>query len=165
MRILVLRHGHAVDPYRALVDEQRWLTEIGRARVRRVAESLVGGGEVFRPTAIFTSPLVRAVQTAELFASVANPELERLEVIPALAPERGTTAEALSVLEELSPDDQIVLVSHEPKVRVLAAHLGRLAQMPAFSPASGTLIDLSGERPAVHLIESSTLIRHPLSPA
>lgn len=161
MRILVLRHGHAVDPFRAHVDEQRWLTEIGRARVRRMAESLLKEG--FRPTAIFTSPLVRAVQTAELFASITCPELERLEVIPALAPERGTTAEALGVLDELTEQDEIVLVSHEPKVRVLAAHLGRLAHMPAFSPASGTLIDLRVDPPAVHMIESSTLIRHPLS--
>lgn len=160
MRILVLRHGHSVDPYRALVDEQRWLTEIGRARVRRLAESLREDG--FHPTAIFTSPLVRAVQTAEVFASIANPSLERLEVVPSLAPERGTTAEALSVLDALGPNEDVVVVSHEPKVRVLAAHLGRLAQMPAFSPASGTLIDLASDRPEVHLIESSTLIRHPL---
>ena len=37
MRVLVLRHGQAVDSFEALTDEQRWLTPTGRARVARMA--------------------------------------------------------------------------------------------------------------------------------
>ena len=157
MRVLVLRHGNAVDPFEALTDEQRWLTPTGRARVSRIAQHLSAEG--WAPRVIFTSPLVRAVQTAELLAAEASPKIERVEVNVALAPERGTTAQALSCLEGLDRDATIALVSHEPKVRVLAGHLG---QLPVFAPAATALLDLRVDPPRVELLEPTTLIRHRL---
>lgn len=157
MRVLVLRHGNAVDPFEALTDEQRWLTPTGRARVARVAEYLVAEG--WSPRLIFTSPLVRAVQTAEIFAAQVMPKIERVEVNVALAPERGTTAQALSCLEGLDRNTTVALVSHEPKVRVLAGHLGQLASLPVFAPSSVALIDLRLEPPRTELLEPTNLAR------
>jgi phosphohistidine phosphatase len=160
MRVLVLRHGHAVDSYEALTDEQRWLTPSGRARVSKIAEYLVAEG--WAPRVIFTSPLVRAVQTAELLAAQVSPRIERVEVNVALAPDRGTTAQALSCLESLDRAATVALVSHEPKVRVLAGHLAQLGQLPVFSPASAALIDLRLDPPRAELIEPKTLARYRL---
>lgn len=157
MRVLVLRHGNAVDAFEALTDEQRWLTPTGRARVTRVAEYLAAEG--WTPQAIFTSPLVRAVQTAEIFAARAAPRIERVEVNVALAPERGTTAQALACLDELDADATVALVSHEPKVRVLTAHLAEVAQLPIFAPASAALIDRRALPPRAELLEPTHFAR------
>jgi phosphohistidine phosphatase len=157
MRVLVLRHGHAVDPFEALTDEQRWLTPSGRARVSRIAEYLVAEG--WAPRVIYTSPLVRAVQTAELMAAQVTPKIERVEVNVALAPDRGTTAQALACLESLDRGATVALVSHEPKVRVLSGHLAQLSQLPVFAPGSAALIDLRVDPPRAELIEPTTLAR------
>ncbi|NLY95442.1 MAG: histidine phosphatase family protein [Myxococcales bacterium] len=159
MRVLVLRHGQAVDSFEALTDEQRWLTPTGRARVARMADVLVAEG--WAPRVIFTSPLVRAVQTAEILAA-ASPRLERVEVNVALAPERGTTAQALACLDELDKNDTVALVSHEPKVRVLTGHLAQLAHLPIFAPGAATLVDLRVEPPRAVMIEPTNFARFDL---
>ena len=65
MRITLIRHGEAGDD--APRDEERSLTKNGRSEVRRVGAALERGGVHFG--AVVTSPLVRAVQTAEITAA------------------------------------------------------------------------------------------------
>ena len=65
MEILLIRHGHAVDEAPGLDDGGRWLSGKGRKVTRRVARWL-SEKKKRRPVALWTSPLVRAVQTAEL---------------------------------------------------------------------------------------------------
>ena len=132
-----MRHSSAVDPYDADTDEQRWLTEAGRERMRRVAPVVV---RELRPTHIYTSPLVRAVQTAEILAGAA--ELDAVRVHGALAVEHGTSAEALAVLDSHRDGDVVTLVTHEPKVRVLAGHLGDLTHVPGFHTAGALAIEI-----------------------
>ncbi len=93
-----------------------------------------------QPTAIFTSPLTRAVQTAEILASVATFD-GPLVVHPPLAADYGTTAQALSVLERACDDDTVAIVSHAPKVRVLAGHLAGEPRMPAFRTGAICLVE------------------------
>ena len=66
IRIYLVRHGIAVDPAEmgSLDDEARPLTGKGRKRFRRLARAFRDLGEPL--DFIFTSPLVRAVQTAEI---------------------------------------------------------------------------------------------------
>lgn len=130
MYVLVARHSTAVDPYAAPSDETRWLTESGRQRMRRVAQAIA---KERPPTKMFVSPLVRAVQTAEILAGGCNFD-GPLEVHPPLAAEYGTSAQALSVLDRCSfEDDEVVaLVTHMPKVRILAGHLAGEERMPSF---------------------------------
>ena len=94
MKVLVIRHSSAIDPYSAPSDELRWLTPEGRERMRRVGSEIASR---ITPTQIYTSPLVRAVQTAEILAARLQYQ-GRLIVHPPLAVEYGTTAQALSVL-------------------------------------------------------------------
>ncbi len=67
MKLYVMRHGPAEDQANSGVDGDRALTTSGRARVQAVAETLTQLGE--EPLFIVSSPLVRAVQTAEIVAS------------------------------------------------------------------------------------------------
>jgi phosphohistidine phosphatase len=128
MRVLIVRHGEAVDPYQADSDGQRWLTDAGRRRVRSVAELLATERVHFDH--LFVSPLVRAVQTAEILASPTGFE-GPLVVWPALA--GGTTAQALSSLEEVADDEATVaLVGHEPLARAISAHLTGIPDYPGF---------------------------------
>lgn len=137
MKVLIIRHSSAVDPYEAPSDDLRWLTDEGRRRMRAVAAELL---KHVQPTLIFTSPLTRAVQTAEILAGVAGFD-GPLAVHPPLAVDYGTTAQALSVLERASDEDTVALVSHAPKVRVLAGHLAGEARMPGFRTGAACLVE------------------------
>ena len=68
MGILLVRHGEAVQERPGVDDAARWLSKAGRAQARDVAEQVRDQG--LMPTRLLTSPRVRAVQTAELFAVV-----------------------------------------------------------------------------------------------
>lgn len=117
LTVLLMRHGHAVDDAPQLGDEGRWLTAKGRERTRHVAQQLAERKE--RPTLIWTSPLVRAVQTADIVASV----LGFHEEIPAIA-ELVVDGRPRSVAQTLFAHndhrDVLLLVGHEPSLTVLA---------------------------------------------
>ncbi|HEY6097514.1 MAG TPA: phosphoglycerate mutase family protein, partial [Candidatus Deferrimicrobium sp.] len=66
MRIYLVRHSEAVDRVPAMPDGARHLSARGRASFREMARRFRdAGGD---PTRIFSSPLVRAVQTAEILS-------------------------------------------------------------------------------------------------
>ena len=65
MRVTLIRHGEAGDD--APDDESRALTVRGRSDTRRVGRVLARRG--IRFSLIVSSPLVRAVQTAEIVAA------------------------------------------------------------------------------------------------
>ncbi|HYU15385.1 MAG TPA: histidine phosphatase family protein [Candidatus Acidoferrum sp.] len=64
MRILLVRHADAVSESRSLPDEHRYLSPAGRHQVRELCALIAEVG--LDLGAVVTSPLVRAVQTAEL---------------------------------------------------------------------------------------------------
>jgi phosphohistidine phosphatase len=63
MRVILIRHGNA-SMSSPLGDNGRWLTIAGREQARETGRALAR--HAIRPTQVWTSPLVRAVQTAEL---------------------------------------------------------------------------------------------------
>lgn len=138
MRVLLVRHAAAISQVACSTDEVRWLTTDGRATARRVGRALAELGLPI--TCIYTSPLVRAVQTAEILADTTS-FTGPLEVHEPLALERGTTAQALSPLDHAGDDDVVVLVTHEPKIRVLAGHLCGLRGFPGFQTAGACLVE------------------------
>jgi phosphohistidine phosphatase len=112
VKLYVLRHGPAEDQAASLKDGDRALTTAGRERVRAVAKMLVDIGEA--PLFIVTSPLVRAVQTAEIVAIVChltdrNGHLEvRREMEPG-----GDVAELARKFASAG-SKRVMLVGHEP---------------------------------------------------
>lgn len=99
-----------------------------------------------RYTRMYTSPLVRAVQTAEILAMTQPLFDGPLCVHRALSTEEGTTAQALEPLRNALDDEVIVMVTHMPKVGVLASHLGRLVHPPSFGTGSTCLLSVDEGR-------------------
>lgn len=118
MRIYVVRHGKAADDgYR--FDEDRPLTDEGRALMRRTAKEWVKAKEK-EPEVWFTSPLVRAVQTCEICVDAFGQD-GPVEVTRSIVPEAPVSS-VIERLDELAVDC-VALVSHEPFVSELASFL------------------------------------------
>lgn len=140
MHLLLMRHGEAVDTHHAPTDDERWLTDRGRRMVTSIGELL--GRMDLRYRSVYTSPLVRSVQTAEILTACKPGFDGPVRVHRALSIDEGTTAQALQPIEEADDDEAILMVSHMPKVGVLAAHVGRLAHAPSFATGSVCMLDV-----------------------
>ena len=125
MKLYLIRHADAVPEEVAGSDPERWLSLRGREAARGLARLLREQGVEL--DAVATSPLPRAVQTAELVAAGLD-YLGGVTVVPGLAPgcHPRRVAELLSTLGAA-----VAVVGHEPGISGLGAYvLGR----PAFPP-------------------------------
>ncbi len=138
MEVLLVRHGAAVDTTSAPTDHLRWLTDRGRRSITGVGKALARLD--LRYTCIYTSPLVRAIQTAEILAATQADFAGPIEVYTPLSSDEGTTAQALEPLGHAADDDVIVLVTHMPKIEILAGHLCQLQRFGSFRTGSASLI-------------------------
>jgi phosphohistidine phosphatase len=121
MKLYLMRHGPAEDHAHSGLDADRALTAKGRHRVADVARCLDDAGEA--PLHIVSSPLVRAVQTAEIVAAVTA--LHGRKGSLSVRPELGLGAGGLVLIDELrrAPCKRTMLVGHEPGMSALVAHL------------------------------------------
>ena len=120
MRIYLVRHAESVDRIPGMHDAARYLSAGGRASFREMARRFRDAGG--RPTRIFTSPFVRAVQTAEIL-SEALQYVGEVAAAPQLVP--GFDVDGLNaVLDVCSGAKEVALVGHEPDLgRVLTSLL------------------------------------------
>lgn len=125
MQLLLIRHGIAIDELPGLSDEDRYLTGEGRVKTAKVAALL--GKQIGHVDRILTSPLVRAVQTAEIVAQ--RFACEDVRVCPPLAP-GGTLARVDAAIAEAFDAKRLALVGHEPSMGAIAAHLLGLPSFP-----------------------------------
>lgn len=111
MKLYFLRHGIAEDPIPGrITDRERALTADGIEQMRRVARGMRAMG--LNIDAVWTSPLVRAWQTAEIAAAGLGLEKELREKTQLAC---GCTFFTLQEL--LNADgvpDRLLLVGHEP---------------------------------------------------
>ncbi len=121
MKLYLMRHGPAEDHAGSGLDADRALTSKGRDRVRDVAKCLMDAGEV--PLHIVSSPLVRAVQTAEVIAAVTS--LSGREASLSIRRELALGVGGLALVKELraTPMPRTMLVGHEPDMSAIATHL------------------------------------------
>jgi phosphohistidine phosphatase len=121
VKLYVMRHGSAEDRADSGIDDDRALTIAGRARVRAVAKVLIDSGE--EPMHIVTSPLVRAVQTAEIVALTTK--LGDREGTVAVRRELSPGGEGVKLVETLVADGRrrVLLAGHEPDLSELVAAL------------------------------------------
>ncbi|HEX4748600.1 MAG TPA: phosphohistidine phosphatase SixA [Bryobacteraceae bacterium] len=119
MELYLLRHGVAQDGGAQVSDAERALTSEGRRKLRTVLDAAAAAG--LKPTLLLTSPLKRAVQTAEVAQEVLKYKNELLRT-KALAP--GATVE--QVWDEIrvhSDEPSLLLVGHNPLFSELSAYL------------------------------------------
>lgn len=123
MRIHLVRHSDPVDRLPSMPDAARYLSARGRVSFREMALRFREAGG--SPTRILTSPLVRAVQTAEILSEALRYDGE-IVPDPRLSP--GFDVAMLSaVLDDYPGEKEIALVGHEPD---LGGILTRLLSLP-----------------------------------
>lgn len=110
MKLYLVRHADAIERNGTVAEGERYLTPKGRTSFRKTGEVLKKKGLL--PDLILTSPLIRAVQTADILAESLAFEGE-VQVAGALAP--GFDADALyRLLTQCGSVRKIALVGHEP---------------------------------------------------
>lgn len=118
MECILFRHGIAIEPEEwEGTEDCRPLTDKGKKRVGQAAQGLAVLG--CEPTHLFTSPFVRAYETARLVRTAVCPTL-KLETRDELA--AGTKPDQLMGLLRTLPSDGVVLcVGHEPLLGEVAS--------------------------------------------
>ena len=120
MKLYLLRHGIAEDPIPGRIsDRQRKLTGDGIEQMRRVARGMRALN--LNIDAIWTSPLVRAWQTAEIAAAGLGIEKELREKTDLACGCSFYTLHELLSAEDVP--DRLLLVGHEPD---LSENIGTL---------------------------------------
>ncbi|AEM37942.1 phosphohistidine phosphatase, SixA [Pyrolobus fumarii 1A] len=155
MLIILFRHGRAVSKEEAGSDEERWLTKRGRCEVEAVARLLP-----VKPPTVYTSPLRRARETAEVIAAVHG---SSVRLHPGLAP--GADLGALKSVEELR--DGVVFVGHNPDLEeMIEALTGGRVRLAAGTAAGIEVDENLAEGRLVFLIPPSVATRvHPCEEA
>jgi len=118
MRIYLLRHAIAEprDPRHYPADSDRPLTREGRRKMEVAARGLPAADARF--DVVFTSPLVRARQTARIVVPALRPR-PPLRALRPLSPGGGAGG-VFAALASLPADASILLVGHEPDLSRLA---------------------------------------------
>ena len=111
MDIYFLRHGDAAS------GGERPLTDKGRKQGKTVANALNDLG--LEVDAIYTSPLVRARQTAEIAGDALGVEPRVSDLLDSGA----TLDEIAKLLAGCGPDDRVMLVGHEPDFSAIVGQL------------------------------------------
>ncbi|MGF1464633.1 MAG: phosphohistidine phosphatase SixA [Sandaracinaceae bacterium] len=142
MRVLLIRHGEAVDG-RTVADPLRHLTERGRRSAKEVGHAILERG--LRPGVLLCSPYVRAVQTAEILAAAFGYG-STIPVTDHLRP-GATTARALALLEPYERGRLVVMVSHEPTLSGMARFLAGRPDLLAFRTAEARLLETDAGEP------------------
>ncbi len=117
MRVYLVRHAASVPEDRELPDHCRYLSPEGRAAARATGAALAALGIAI--DWIYASPLVRAVQTAELIAAATGggPVVAMFDLEP-----RGNIELAARALAA-SGRASIAAVGHEPALSALGSVL------------------------------------------
>jgi phosphohistidine phosphatase len=139
MLLDLLRHADAGDPMAwDGPDAARPLSDKGRKQARRLGEHLAGLG--YRPDAVFTSPKLRAAETAEIIAKLVG---AKVRVDDRLA--GGLDIETVdAIVDDAGHPERVVLVGHDPDFSDLLSELCRSAGV---TMRKGALAHIEIDRP------------------
>lgn len=119
MILYIMRHAEAVEASDTLQDEWRYLTDKGRAAAEKSATTIAKTGP--KPRLTITSPLTRAVQTAEIAAQKAC--RKNVVVASRLLLPGGEIDELIAYLKSCKDAKRVMVVGHEPQLGSLTARL------------------------------------------
>ncbi len=119
MQIYILRHGIAEVAAAGMSDADRALVPEGKQKLRAVLRVAARAG--VKPTRILTSPLRRAVETAEIAAAVLG---YKGEILPTktLAPGHSPN-EVWDEIRAYPYGEHVLLSGHEPQLGYLTGYL------------------------------------------
>jgi len=135
VKVFIIRHSRAIEENHGLIDDDRYLTAEGRLRARAVGAALAHEGVRFG--AVISSPLVRAVQTAELVC-------EQVGYRGVIAISRAlvhSMPARLAAGELAKRGDNVACFGHMPHLSDLGALLTGRAGFPHFKPCQVMVID------------------------
>jgi phosphohistidine phosphatase len=147
MRIYVVRHGIAInrDDPKCPPEAERYLTPEGIEKTKQVARGvaeLAAAADL-----LLSSPYVRAMQTAEIFAGALGYAKQKIRRTDLLLP----GADAGLLLRELAKDkdsSEVFLFGHGPQVDdIVALSLGAKNPCSALKKAGVALIELKRVSP------------------
>jgi phosphohistidine phosphatase len=147
MEIYVVRHGIAIDREdpKCPPDPERYLTEEGIEKTKRVAAAVASLGA--SPDLLLSSPYVRAMQTAEIFAAALDYSKQKIRRTDLLLP----GAEPSLFFRELAKDKQtstLFVFGHAPHLDdIIAAALGSKHHITSLKKAGVALIELKRVSP------------------
>jgi len=153
MKLLLIRHGPAGDPEawerEGRDDRLRPLTPDGKNDMRQAAAGLAT--LVRHIDALVTSPLVRAVQTAEI---VADEYDSKVVTSDALEPDRDPE-EALKWLRDQGLSGTVGLVGHEPHLSSLVGYLlaGKRISFIELKKGGACLLEVTSPSPVGGMLE------------
>lgn len=120
--IILLRHGLAEDKTGEKPDADRSLTKAGHARMKQIARGI---SQVFpKAEAIYSSPLLRCVQTALWISRGYRGKLTP-KTVDVLAPS-GSPRDVRDFLDSIE-ERRVILIGHEPNLTETLAELTRLS--------------------------------------
>jgi phosphohistidine phosphatase len=135
VKIYLVRHAEAVSAGLDRTDAHRHLSASGRSTCRGVGRLLREAEVSF--DVVLTSPLVRAVQTAELVSEGVG-YLGVIEAHVGLSP--GAQPEVIAG-ELLARDGAVAVFGHEPSISALAAYLSGRPSFASFLPGQVCYLD------------------------
>lgn len=143
MKLIIVRHAEAVERSPEVSEEWRFLTGEGRVFFRKTARTMLEKG--ISPDLILTSPLIRAVQTADILAetlSYTGPLIATNKLAPGF-----DVTDLDDILTQHGSANELVLVGHEPDLSDLVASLLSLASNIKFKKGTAVMLKLDPAGP------------------
>ncbi|MGC1617042.1 MAG: phosphohistidine phosphatase SixA [Candidatus Acidiferrum sp.] len=147
MELYIVRHGIAIDREdpKCPPDPERYLTEQGIEKTKRVAAGVAALSAA--PDLLLSSPYVRAMQTAEIFAAALDYPKQKIRHTDLLLP----GAEPTVFFRELVKDKQsstLFIFGHAPQLDdVIATALGSKHHITSLKKAGVALLELKRVSP------------------
>jgi phosphohistidine phosphatase len=153
VNVVVIRHGPAGDPEawkaEGRDDRLRPLTSDGKKDMREAAFGLATLQP--RVDTVATSPLVRAIQTAEIIATQYG---RKVVTVDALAPEEDPSR-TLEWLRTQAADQTVALVGHEPHLSSLVSYMlaGKNAAFVELKKGGACLLESKSASPGSSILK------------
>jgi len=147
MELYVVRHGIAIDrdDPKSPADPERYLTEEGISKTKRVAAAVAG--LCSGPDVLLSSPYTRAMQTAEIFAAALEYPKQKIRQTDLLLP----GAEPTLFFRELAKDKHssaVFIFGHAPQLDdLIATAVGSKHHVTSLKKAGVALIELKRVSP------------------
>jgi len=142
MQLYIVRHGIAIDREdpQCPPDPERFLTDEGMEKTKQVAKGVAEVGAV--PDLMLSSPYLRAVQTAEIFASALEQNKQKIRKTDLLLP----GADPMQLFRELAREKQasaVFIFGHAPHLDdLIATAIGSKHHVTALKKAGVALVEL-----------------------